>query len=74
MRSRHFATVSVLATALVVGACSAPQAQQQGGPPPPQVDVAVPLSSQVADWNGYTGRVESVEPVDVRARVSGYVK
>lgn len=74
MRSRHFATVSVLATALVVGACSAPQAQEQGGPPPPQVEVAVPLSSQVADWNGYTGRFESVERVDVRARVSGYVK
>lgn len=74
MRSRHFATVSVLATALVVGACSAPQAQEHGGPPPPQVEVAVPLSSQVADWNGYTGRFESVERVDVRARVSGYVK
>lgn len=74
MRSRHFATVSVLATALVVGACSAPQAQEQGGPPPPQVEVAVPLSSQVADWNGYTGRFESVERVEVRARVSGYVK
>jgi RND family efflux transporter MFP subunit len=74
MRSRHFATVSILATALVVGACSAPQAQEQGGPPPPQVEVAVPLSSQVADWNGYTGRFESVERVEVRARVSGYVK
>jgi RND family efflux transporter MFP subunit len=74
MRSRHFATVSVLATALVVGACSAPEAQEQGGPPPPQVEVAVPLSSQVADWNGYTGRFESVERVEVRARVSGYVK
>ncbi len=74
MRSRHFATVSVVATALVVGACSAPQAQEQGGPPPPQVEVAVPLSSQVADWNGYTGRFESVERVEVRARVSGYVK
>ena len=74
MRSRNFATVSVLATALIVGACSAPQAQEQGGPPPPQVDVAVPLSSQVADWNGYTGRFESVERVEVRARVSGYVK
>ncbi len=74
MRSRHFATVSVVATALVVGACGAPQAQEQGGPPPPQVEVAVPLSSQVADWNGYTGRFESVERVEVRARVSGYVK
>lgn len=74
MRSRNFATVSILATALVLGACGAPQAQEQGGPPPPQVEVAVPLSGQVADWNGYTGRFESVERVDVRARISGYVK
>lgn len=74
MRSRNIATVSVMATAFVLGACGAPQAQEQGGPPPPQVEIAVPLSSQVADWNGYTGRFESVERVDVRARVSGYVK
>lgn len=74
MRSRNIAAVSVLATAFVLGACSAPEAQEQGGPPPPQVDVAVPLSGEVADWNGYTGRFESVERVEVRARVSGYVK
>ena len=74
MRSRNFATVSVLATAFVLGACAAPQAQEQGGPPSPQVEVAVPLASEVADWNGYTGRFESVERVEVRARVGGYVK
>lgn len=74
MRSRNSASVFIMAGAFVLGACSAPQAQQQGGPPPPQVDVAAPLSAEVADWNGYTGRFESVERVDVRARVSGYVK
>ncbi|MBY9067190.1 efflux RND transporter periplasmic adaptor subunit [Hyphomonas sp. WL0036] len=74
MRLRNFGTVSILATAFVLGACSAPQAQEQGGPPPPQVEVAVPLSAEVSDWNGYTGRFESVERVEVRARVSGYVK
>ncbi|MFN4183975.1 MAG: efflux RND transporter periplasmic adaptor subunit [Hyphomonas sp.] len=74
MRPRNFATVSVVATAFVLGACGAPQAQEQGGPPPSQVEVAVPLSAEVADWNGYTGRFESVERVEVRARVSGYVK
>lgn len=74
MRSRNFASVSILATAIVLGACGAPQAQEQGGPPPSQVEVAIPLSSQVSDWNGYTGRFEAVERVEVRARVSGYVK
>ena len=74
MNSRGFATVSILATAIALGACNAPEAQDQGGPPPPQVEVAAPVSAQVADWNGYTGRFESVERVDVRARVSGYIR
>ncbi|PKP82596.1 MAG: efflux transporter periplasmic adaptor subunit [Alphaproteobacteria bacterium HGW-Alphaproteobacteria-18] len=74
MRPCNFATVSVLATAFVLGACGAPQAQEHGGPPPSQVEVAIPLSAQVSDWNGYTGRFEAVERVEVRARVSGYVK
>jgi len=74
MRSRNFSSVSVLATVFALCACGAPQAQVQGGPPPSKVDVAVPLSSEVSDWNGYTGRFEAVERVDVRARVSGYVK
>ena len=42
--------------------------------PPPHVDVARPISAQVADQNDYMGRFESIERVDVRARVSGYVK
>lgn len=74
MRSRNIATVSVLATVFVLSACDAPQAQEQGGPPPPQVDVAIPLSAQLSDWNGYIGRFDAVERVEIRARVSGYVK
>lgn len=74
MRSRNFATVSVLAAAGFLASCSAPHAQEQGGPPPPQVEVALPVAATVSDWNGYTGRFESIARVDVRARVSGYVK
>ena len=74
MRARNSGTISALATTLVLAACGAPQAQEQGAMPPPHVDVARPISAQVADQNDYMGRFESIERVDVRARVSGYVK
>ena len=49
---------------------------QQGGfqPPPPQVTVAMPLATEVTDWDEYTGRFAAVESVDVRSRVSGYLQ
>ncbi len=39
----------------------------------PAVTVAHPVSSEVVEWNEYTGRLEAVKRVDVRARVSGYL-
>ncbi|MEE7625229.1 efflux RND transporter periplasmic adaptor subunit [Methylobacter sp. Wu8] len=41
--------------------------------PAPNVKIAQPVSQQVTEWDEYTGRIEAVESVDVRARVSGYL-
>jgi membrane fusion protein, multidrug efflux system len=46
-------------------------AHAQNGPP--QVTVAPPLASRVAQWDEFTGRFEAMERVDVRPRVSGYI-
>src|SRR5438552_1622419 len=43
-------------------------------PQPPKVTVAAPLQSEVRDDHEYTGRIESVQTVEVRARVSGYLQ
>jgi len=51
------------------GAAPAPQA-----PPAPVVTVARPLEKDITDWDEYTGRIEPVESVEVRARVSGYLQ
>ncbi|TAK62405.1 MAG: efflux RND transporter periplasmic adaptor subunit [Methylobacter sp.] len=40
----------------------------------PTVKIAQPLSQQVTEWDEYTGRIEAVNSVDVRARVSGYLE
>lgn len=43
-------------------------------PPPPQVTVSKPVVKEIMEWDEYTGRLESVDTVDVRARVSGYLE
>ena len=57
-------------TALV--ACGKPQ--EQGAPPDPMVSVSTPLRQSVVDWDDFTGRFESPERVDVRARAGGYLQ
>jgi RND family efflux transporter MFP subunit len=54
-----------------------PACQQQPAatpPPPPQVTVSQPVARDVIEWDEYTGRLEAVESVEVRARVSGYLQ
>jgi multidrug efflux system membrane fusion protein len=48
---------------------ASPPAQAQS----PNVKIAQPLSQDVTEWDEYTGRIEAVNSVDVRARVSGYL-
>ncbi|MDD1620516.1 MAG: efflux RND transporter periplasmic adaptor subunit [Methylococcaceae bacterium] len=42
--------------------------------PPPNVKIAQPLSQEVTEWDEYTGRIEAVNAVDIRARVGGYLE
>ena len=42
-------------------------------PPPPQVTVATVVDREITEWDEFTGRLEAVESVAVRPRVSGYV-
>jgi RND family efflux transporter MFP subunit len=42
-------------------------------PPPPGVTVAKPISREVIDWDEYTGRLQAVDSVDLRARVTGFI-
>jgi multidrug efflux system membrane fusion protein len=67
---RHFALV--LVAALVAAGC-AETAAQPAAPPPPQVTVATVASGAITEWEEFTGRLEAVNTVAVRPRVSGYV-
>ena len=47
--------------------------QQQVAPPPPEVSAVQPVSKEVTEWDDFTGRLEPIKSVEVRARVSGWL-
>ena len=57
--------------ALLAG-CGEPPPRAEA--PPPAVTVARPVQREVIEWDEYTGWLEPVESVDVRARVSGLIE
>jgi multidrug efflux system membrane fusion protein len=61
-----------LALTIVAAGCSQ-TAAQQGPPPPPQVTVAQVIERDVTEWDEFTGRLQAVDSVDIRPRVSGLV-
>lgn len=69
---RHPLTAVASGTALILlAACShnsAPAAAQA-----PSVDVAVVIGKQVAEWKTYSGRLQAVDRVDIRAQVPGMI-
>lgn len=56
----------------LVGCNQAKSSQAQ--PPAPTVTIAKPVQKQIVEWDAYTGRLEPIDFVEVRARVSGYLK
>lgn len=62
----------LVALVLLLAACE--QRQALPPPTPPKVTVSQPVVRDVVESDGYTGRLEAVESVEVRARVSGYLQ
>ncbi len=68
------ALVVTAMTALVLSGCSKPSAQelgpQTGGPP---VSAAAVLEKSIIETQEFSGRLEAVDRVDIRPRVSGFI-
>ena len=67
------AVSAVVGVLLLASACSKSGGNSQAPPPPPQVTVAQVLQRGVKDWDEFTGRMQAVESVEIRPRVSGYI-
>jgi RND family efflux transporter MFP subunit len=60
--------------ALIAGLAGCTQtAAQQGAPPAPTVTVAEVVERDVTEWDEFTGRLEAVDTVEIRPRVSGFL-
>ena len=68
----HIWRLPLVGLVFLLAACQPQQATAP--PPPPQVTVSQPVARDVIEWDEYTGRLEAVESVEVRARVSGYLQ
>ncbi len=69
---RQLQITAVLASVLVLTAC----ARNEAAPAPmqaPQVSVATVITQSVSEFDEFTGRIEPVERVEIRPRVSGYI-
>lgn len=75
MTSRLAGSIPGLALLVALAGCHASNAgPQQAAPPAPQVSVAAVAVESIHEWQEFTGRLQAVESVDVRPRVSGYVE
>jgi membrane fusion protein, multidrug efflux system len=60
------------AASLDIAACTRVETSAVA-PPPPQVTAAPSIARTVTEWDEFTGRLESVQTVAVRPRVSGLI-
>src|SRR5881394_4353674 len=62
--------VGILSVLLTVAGCKKQATPQQ---PPLPVNVVTAIEKEVNEWDEFTGRLEAVESVEIRPRVSGYI-
>jgi multidrug efflux system membrane fusion protein len=67
-----FVVAGLLLTAVAGAACSRPAAQA-APPAAPEVTVAPAMAREVTEWDEFTARLEPVQAVSIRPRVSGVI-
>ena len=71
LRTVSLGAMLALSVAVIAG-CSS-QADENAQMPPAEVSAAPVLIKQISQWDDFSGRVQAVENVDLRPRVSGYI-
>jgi len=67
------AIIAVASAAVLLNGCTS-EATTGAAPAPVQVSIADALERKVTQWDEFTGRLEAVESVEVRPRVTGYIE
>jgi multidrug efflux system membrane fusion protein len=71
LRPMKIHTLAMLAAPILLAGCGA---KAPAPPPPPAVGVAEVIERNIADFDEFSGRLEAVETVEIRPRVSGYIQ
>jgi len=71
---RNWLRVVIGAVFVLAGLGCGKEAGEPEAPPPPKVEVATPVQKRFTEYSEHTGRLEAVDQVEVRPRVSGYIK
>ena len=71
MRTRWLLPFGSLWATLALSGCGA---KPPDPPPAPAVTVAAVPEREITEWDEFTGRLEAVEQVEIRPRVSGYIR
>jgi multidrug efflux system membrane fusion protein len=67
--------VIAVSSALLVGVLTLGRSSTPAAPPPAQaVTVATVPERNITEWDEFTGRLEAVDAVEIRPRVSGYIR
>src|SRR3954454_2714969 len=72
----HFAGPALLAAAFALALAGCARSQASGKPavpPAPEVTVADVIAKPLRDWEEFTGRLQAVDSVEIRPRVSGFI-
>src|SRR5438046_9353992 len=70
MKQFFFACAAFLFVFLTGSGCKKASVTQQ---PPLPVNVVTAIEKEVNEWDEFTGRLDPVESVEIRPRVSGYI-
>jgi multidrug efflux system membrane fusion protein len=68
---RLFVAAAILASGSIAAGCT--RVQTAAPPPLPEVTAAPAVAREVTEWDEFTGRLEPVQSVGVRPRVSGLI-
>src|SRR5216117_3600043 len=70
---KRFRNLSIASAMLLLAGCR--QAMTAPAPPPPpSVTVAPVQERKITEWDEFIGRLEAIESVEIRPRVSGYIE
>lgn len=72
--SHHLARRVAILLALLVVACDGPKQEAATQAPPPAVGVIVTAKKPITAGTDFTGRVEAIDKVELRARIQGFLE